>query len=670
QNYFVSDIYKDHEGNILISTFDHGIIVIPDLNVPDVSFSFKDDPVVSMYSDHQNLYLGTSKGHLINYFNGKLFKVDTNGNRRIEGIYGNSTANFIVYDNGGIKAYNTRNKKITKFSDASLKDAEFVSENKFYLGTNGGIVRTEYQEKKGFTKSLLRNAIFRIYALKYNATDSTLYAATSNGLIYGNNNSFKPVHYHSKAIFPQSLQYHKGKIYAIDNKNKILVIDNKQVIDSIIPIVAGKPEALNKIIIYNNTIIGRSSNGLFMFDLKGRLLSYIHSSFGFATHKIQDFVLHNNKLVVSHTGGVQQIDLNHRLSNLKSQPLNFAQIIVNDEAIDFSTNNVFHHNQNKIEFVMSYPTLKNREGIQYLYQLAGFENKWSSNNYEANKITYNALPAGSYTFTVKVENQSTIVASTSFSFTVSRAFYTSWWFIALCILVFLLLVYIIYRWQLKIHRKKSEMQNELSASKLSAIQSQMNPHFIFNALNSIQDLVLKGDVENSYSYITTFSDLVRRTLSYSQKEFIELDQEIKLLQLYLSLEKLRFKKNFSFEIETVNFEGVLIPPMLIQPFIENSLVHGLLHKEGEKTLKVYFELKEQLICVIEDNGVGREKARTIKQRQNSKHESFSGKAIGHRLEILSKVFDDKFGYAYEDLHDENGATGTRVILSIPVKRTF
>ena len=228
----------------------------------------------------------------------------------------------------------------------------------------------------------------------------------------------------------------------------------------------------------------------------------------------------------------------------------------------------------------------------------------------------------------------------------------------------------VYRWQLKIQRKKSEQQNELSASKLTAIQSQMNPHFIFNSLNSIQDLVLKGDVENSYSYLSTFSELVRKTLNYSEKDFIEFEQEIKLLNLYLSLEKLRFKKNFTYEISVDNLEDIMIPPMLIQPFIENSLVHGLLHKEGDKKLRVHIELKDKLICVIDDNGIGRDKAKAIKHRQNKPNESFSGRALGKRLEILSKVFQGEFGYYYEDLFDEKGCSGTRVILTIPFKRKF
>ncbi len=229
---------------------------------------------------------------------------------------------------------------------------------------------------------------------------------------------------------------------------------------------------------------------------------------------------------------------------------------------------------------------------------------------------------------------------------------------------------LVYRWRLTIQTKKAQQINELHASKLTAIQSQMNPHFIFNSLNSIQDLILKGDVEHSYSYITTFSNLVRRTLSYSEKDFIDFDQELKLLELYLSLEKLRFKKELDFEININNIEDIMLPPLLIQPFIENSLLHGLLHKEGQKKLNISFELKDTLICTIEDNGVGREKSKTIKLRQRSEHESFSGKAIHTRFDILSKVFGGNFGYVYEDLYENNEATGTRVILSIPIKHKF
>ena len=159
-------------------------------------------------------------------------------------------------------------------------------------------------------------------------------------------------------------------------------------------------------------------------------------------------------------------------------------------------------------------------------------------------------------------------------------------------------------------------------------------------------------------------------MSYSEKDFIEFEEEIKLLELYLSLEKLRFKTDFTYSINTVNADGVLIPPLLIQPFIENALVHGLLHKVGPKQLNISFELNQDLICTITDNGVGRERAKAIRLRQRADHESFSGKAIKNRFEILSEVLQGKFGYEYEDLFENGEASGTKVVLRIPVERSY
>ena len=117
-------------------------------------------------------------------------------------------------------------------------------------------------------------------------------------------------------------------------------------------------------------------------------------------------------------------------------------------------------------------------------------------------------------------------------------------------------------------------------------------------------------------------------------------------------------------------DDVMIPPLLIQPFVENSLVHGLLHREGEKRLIISFHMEDVLVCTIEDNGIGREAAGKIRQRQRSDYESFSGKAIHRRFEILSNVFGREFGYTYEDLFENGIAMGTRVIIRIPVKQQF
>jgi len=671
-DFFISDVYKDVEGNTLLSTFDKGVLVIPDLNVPDVIDTFRDDPVTTLYSDQSvGLILGSSEGKLMTYQKGDLITINALGKRPIEVVQGDPSSELIIYDDGYIRAYNKRTGEITDLLDASLKDAVFISPTTFYLGTNVGIYRMSWNDKKTFSTEAVDEIGERVYFIEYNKQNKCLYASTANGLfeipLVGR---IRKITYNGEVVFPNYLHYSNGIIAVSTKKDGVLIIERNHVTRVIHPLINGKEEELKKIIFYNNTILAKSSNGFFQFDQKGSLMKSIHSIFGFPSKRVIDFTVHNEQLWVSHSGGVQQIDLKYTTSNTQTLTVRIDKMLLNNVSYDFKKAGHFSSNQRKIQFVFSSPTLRNRQTIRYYFRLVGNDNTWSINDGKSNQVTYNALASGHYTFQVKTENQGVFSKTISFSFDIASPIYLRWWFIMIGILLFLGFVFLIYRWQLKIQQKKSQQINELNASKLTAIQSQMNPHFIFNSLNSIQDLILKGDVEHSYSYITTFSNLVRRTLNYSDKDFIDFDQELKLLELYLSLEKLRFKTDFNYTILHENVDDIMLPPLLVQPFIENALVHGLLHKEGQKRLKITFELTDVLICCVEDNGVGREKAKAINLRQRSEHESFSGKAIHKRFEILSNVFEGQFGYEYEDLMENGEPSGTKVTLKIPIKHRF
>lgn len=250
------------------------------------------------------------------------------------------------------------------------------------------------------------------------------------------------------------------------------------------------------------------------------------------------------------------------------------------------------------------------------------------------------------------------------------------------VLVTLILLWFIYS-KMKVIRKQKKAldiafeqleeskKNELAISNLKAIKSQMNPHFMFNSLNSIQHLILKEDIENSYDYIVMFSELVRSTLTYSEKEFIEIEKELKFLKVYLELEKLRFKDDFEYNINSNLPTSVKVPSILIQPFIENALKHGLLHKTGLKKLTVELKLSDKLTCIIKDNGVGRKKSSEIKAAKNKEHESFAMGSITKRLAILSDRYNKVFSYEVLDLYDENGvAQGTEVHLNMPFEKTI
>jgi hypothetical protein len=212
-----------------------------------------------------------------------------------------------------------------------------------------------------------------------------------------------------------------------------------------------------------------------------------------------------------------------------------------------------------------------------------------------------------------------------------------------------------------------EIKLQQTESELKAIKAQMNPHFIFNALNSIQEMFFIGDKRLANEHLGKFSQLTREILKASGKQFISLAGEIEMLKKYLELEGLRFESNFSFSINLNDEDAaddILIPPMLIQPYIENAIRHGLLHKKGDKKLVVDFTFNEAeavLNCIIKDNGIGRTASAEINRNRMQLHESFSTLANEKRLELLNQNRHEKIGVTYHD-----STEGTTVCISIPV----
>ncbi len=225
--------------------------------------------------------------------------------------------------------------------------------------------------------------------------------------------------------------------------------------------------------------------------------------------------------------------------------------------------------------------------------------------------------------------------------------------------------------QLQEAERRIEIEQKATESELKALKSQMNPHFMFNALNGIQEQFMYGDKTVANEQMGNFTYLTRQILTVSGKKKINLSTEIEILTKYLELEKMRFAEGFEYEVnlsENIDEDYHQIPPMLIQPFVENSIKHGLLHKQGDKKVSIFFDLdekEENLICVVEDNGVGREKSAEIKSKQIQQHQSFSTSATEERLRLLGNNLNGKDLVVYEDLkNDRQEVVGTRVLITI------
>lgn len=221
-------------------------------------------------------------------------------------------------------------------------------------------------------------------------------------------------------------------------------------------------------------------------------------------------------------------------------------------------------------------------------------------------------------------------------------------------------------------QKRLEAEKKATESELKALKSQMNPHFIFNALNSIQEQFMYGDKLKGNEQLSNFTYLTRQILEVSGKKQITIATEVDILTKYLDLEKMRFAKDFEYKIsiaQTLDEDYHKLPPMLLQPFIENSIKHGLMHKKGLKTLTIDFDLstnEEYLICTILDNGIGRKKSAEIKAANQVKHNSFSTQSIEERLLLLNENLQLKDLIVYNDVTENGAIIGTKVTVNIPL----
>ena len=276
-----------------------------------------------------------------------------------------------------------------------------------------------------------------------------------------------------------------------------------------------------------------------------------------------------------------------------------------------------------------------------------------------------------------VKNKSDIL---SLPFKVRGIFYKQWWFYSI---ITFIAIFISYRYFENKNKQLKERQHLIVTSqkkdlenvhlKLESLRSQMNPHFIFNALNSIQDYIISNERKLARTYLIKFSRLIRMYLEHSQQDLINLHEELTALHLYLELEKDRFEESFTYTInipEGIQTNQIKLPTFLIQPYVENAIKHGLLHKKNDRKLAVSFAVDNTLNSLqitIDDNGIGRSASEIINNKKIFKPKSFSTNANQNRIALLNKTRDIPIQITIDDKKDrEQNILGTSVTIQIPL----
>jgi len=337
------------------------------------------------------------------------------------------------------------------------------------------------------------------------------------------------------------------------------------------------------------------------------------------------------------------------------------------------------YSENFFAFTFSALDFANPAKNQYRYYLENFEKSWNTTDAYDRLAQYTNVPPGRYRFRVKGSNNDGIWNDQGIAVTViiTPPWYATWLFrILLTLTVGFLIVTLIVNRLRRINRKHQiekqflAMERQFAELEQKALRLQMNPHFIFNTLNSIQSYMINNDADTAIEYLAKFARLMRQVLVNSRESYIPVKEELAALSYYLEIEQLRFNDKFTWRIEVddeIDQEFTGIPPMILQPYVENAIIHGILYKEGKGEVFISIEQREDyLYCVIEDDGVGREAARQKSLESGLERKSSGMMITQQRLELLDRSKGVDVQVKVTDKTDEDGKpAGTRVEVKMP-----
>ncbi len=679
---FISSISRSNNGTIFLGTFNHGIVVIPNID-SDVTF-IENRYLASICATSSAIVALDNSGSIYAISDNELTLYKEKASYERGNVMSFPGVNFGIDPNQKSLIYDFQLGKI-KTLIGVLKDGVQIDETTAILATSKGLFRkgeganqlnwidcfNGFNDFNGWSR--LSPKSYRARAVTFDTKNHDLYYSTQKELRQLNaKGQLDVIKIDGEDIACNDLIYKNGFVWCATQKYGILKIKNGKIVKKI-SIDHGLGNAyVFKIEFYDAKLFISHRSGFQIYNESNHRWKSIGTAEGVKNGSVRSFTFHNSKLYVLSRGKLISLPLD-QLEKKPDYVLHIPLVKLGSFELKEGRESSYSYGQNHLIVKFDFRGIEFESEARIQYRLIGLSDKWKEMVSTTSEVEFNALAAGEYELQIRTKYRSVITESQCYPFNVTPPFWQTIGFYMLIVFFTIVVLVVFFRFRLKrsrIEQKRAldrqKMQTDLFESELKALRSQMNPHFIFNSLNSIQALVLKEDTESSYDYITLFAKLVRNTLNYSNREFIPIESELEFLEVYLSLEKLRFGDSFNYEIVFDGDKNIDVPSLLVQPFIENALVHGLMHRKGLKELSIRFELTDLLTCTIIDNGIGREKSREIQKRRNGDHESFALSAIEQRMNLLNKQLGDQVGsYKIEDLYKDTVATGTKVKIVIP-----
>ena len=688
----ISDIVVDNEGNHWISSLDNGLFFMPSLKLKNLSIKDVDEQKKPNFSrvkiaKNGHFFVATSTGCVFEFDeNGRqLLKYQSENKTEIEFI---TLHNDLIITSAGVfKVGNPKpisDKEIYLGKDIVVDNlGNFVMASSSYAGLLANDFKSnliipdnfqKYELKKfGLSAKFLCLRERRARTVFYDKNTSIYYVAYNDDLYYydknGKENSIKLPN-KDVIIASEILQKSDGSLWIATTQNGILQLKNQKVVLHLTTKNKLSSNNCRRIEIDNETLWILNDKGIETYNFKTGNVKNASANLCMKGITINDFIIKNNTIAFITNEGIFYTNKNFLDANYIPQ-FEFTNFWINRKKIAFKNDLVLDNTQNNIQIDFRTIHYKSLGDYSYEYRFKNIDNKWNTITSDASNVKFASLKSGNYIFQIRVKYGNQVSEIKELHFEIKKPFWLQWWFLALEVLGVLFLIYWVNKRAVLRTKKRQEVKEQLALSQITALRSQMNPHFMFNVLNSVQGLIYSNQKSKASEYLGKFSDLMRKILEASDKKEITVEKEFELLDMYISLEKSRFENEFEYQIKlpiSLDLSQYVIPSMIIQPFVENAIKHGLMHKKGIKELKISGEIvNENWQFIIDDNGIGRVKAEQINKNLKS-HKSFATHAIAGRIDLINKVSSSKIEIIIEDkLSNTNEPLGTKIIVLIPVK---
>ncbi len=667
----ISSLYVDRENLTWISTLQEGLFVVPTPTLIRVNASnpeITDQNFTDVAVSKSSIIVGSHKGRITELdLNGGVVRTlainaPTVSTKQVK-VHGDSVwiahGPLSVFSNG---------KLVKRIPIYNARDFCIVGDSLYYVCS----------EISGVTSVNASKTSAEIYGARdfgggrsvcYSPAENATYYALNRGLFYYRHGVLKEIQHKGQPVFVNSLAVSRDLIYAATVSMGLLIIKDGVVENSIDAANSVITNELKVVHVDQNFIWTASNTALYRIDKDLKSTAQFSHSHGINAKDINTIDSNDSLVFLATNKGLLIFPRRLEWLNAVAPGVYLSRVAVDNVSVPFSSTVVLPHRNQLFTIEFSSVALRSRGKYKVLYRMIGLDTSWHELQASARVITYQSIPPGEYRFEIRAVNESGISGkSVVLAIQTEYPIWQRWWFYIIATIAVLMTIALVAYARIKYIQRKAETEKRMITSQLTALKAQMNPHFMYNALNSIQALILQHDTENSNLYLGKFSSLMRNVLDSSGKEFITLQEELDILELYLSLEKLRFGDDFVYLLhveENIDRHALCIPPILLQPFVENAIKHGLLHKRGMKRLKISFYIDSDLVCEIEDNGVGRKRAHEIKERSSIRHRSFSTEATSERIQLLNHMGEAKFSVTTIDLEVDGAPTGTLVRLTIP-----